>query len=805
MPEVCTECGEVPRGPLCSKGRNAGFPHQVAASTHHHHASSRSRGRSPDAIRSKSPPSPSSRRGGGVPSFVKHPPGSGHHLPSPAAASQAGSAYPQPPPSLRSSSRRKRSRSRRSRSRSGSRSGRSGRSGAGGSRRRRRRSSSRRSRSAGAGGRSSGGSSTGSSTRRSRSRRSGSRRSHGSRRSQSPRGHHHSYAKSPTSPPLVGTVKWQPGGSGGAPPSALHHHDPVSASPSTPGFRSAYDRVGSGGAGTFGGGGENFGSTTTTTAPPRIWVGASVERNPGYWEAGNQDGGAGNRGTVVDCGELWVKVRWHNAGEGTHRWGADGAFDVSIVSDVAPPADDVVQRETTGSRQIVQSVGARDRYSATPSHGGSAGAGHLPMPVALPPSQHAAAVAGTSAYLSQQAQECEASKVFCRVRVDGMRSTAPKLHYKIHLSSPFSQLLGELFSQLSELAPPEWLLFWETKEGRRVGLASEDTPLQVGMQPGLHNLHQLTLTQRGKEVEWQSPARSVPAQQSVAEPLHSMNLSAIPPMNITGTPSRHRPLLEYAQPVALDGPTSPGFARDLESMEAQQHPHRDSADQRVSWLEEENRRLRNQISAASPPSPHHMPDAESPQQRYAHGGPPPPPAQQQQQQAPYPRRLQNPPYNPPFSAAQAPASSSVWSGSSTATPARPALPLQPPGSHPESLVNQRAVSPARELGGDHGHGPPSDDATVRSSYLRLQDVFRSYQRFSQGHGSKGSEADRMVAFVASSGVVHQNNIPESSIARIVTRLMGTSEKRPPLSFDEFADAMHLVGTVCCLALFPPSL
>eukprot|EP00754_Rhynchopus_humris_P008730 Rhum_TRINITY_DN13819_c1_g1::Rhum_TRINITY_DN13819_c1_g1_i1::g.64759::m.64759 len=388
MPEVCTECGEVPRGPLCSKGRNAGFPHQVAAPSthHHHHTSSRSRGRSPDAIRSKSPPSPSSRRGG-VPSFVKHPPGSGHHLPSPAAASQAGSAYPQPPPSLRSSSRRKRSRSRRSRSRSGSRSGRSG---AGGGSRRRRRSSSRRSRSGGAGGRSSGSSTDGgSSTRRSRSRRSGSRRSHGSRRSQSPRGHHHSYAKSPTSPPLVGTVKWQPGGSGGAPPSALHHHDPAAAAPSTPGFRSAYDRLSSGGAGTFGGG-DNFGSATTT-APPRIWVGASVERNPGYWEAGNQDGGAGNRGTVVDCGDLWVKVRWHNAGEGTHRWGADGAFDVSIVSDVAPPADEVVQRETTGSRQIVQSVGARDRYSATPSHGGSAGAGQLPMPVALPPSQHAAA------------------------------------------------------------------------------------------------------------------------------------------------------------------------------------------------------------------------------------------------------------------------------------------------------------------------------------------------------------------------------------------------------------------------------
>ncbi len=74
----------------------------------------------------------------------------------------------------------------------------------------------------------------------------------------------------------------------------------------------------------------------------RIWrnkltKGTAVDRGRD-WKWGDQNGGPNNHGTVlgwagdVGASENWVKVKWRNNRQNNYRWGADGAYDLMILS-----------------------------------------------------------------------------------------------------------------------------------------------------------------------------------------------------------------------------------------------------------------------------------------------------------------------------------------------------------------------------------------------------------------------------------------------------------------------------------------
>ena len=65
---------------------------------------------------------------------------------------------------------------------------------------------------------------------------------------------------------------------------------------------------------------------------PRIHVDDIVERGPD-WKWGDQDGGAGHRGIVMDTrvGDNNVRVMWDTtATENFYRWGQDGCYDLKV-------------------------------------------------------------------------------------------------------------------------------------------------------------------------------------------------------------------------------------------------------------------------------------------------------------------------------------------------------------------------------------------------------------------------------------------------------------------------------------------
>ena len=541
----------------------------------------------------------------------------------------------------------------------------------------------------------------------------------------------------------------------------------------------------------------------------RIWAGAAVERNPAYWDSGNADGGAGNRGTVLDLGEGWVQVRWNGVGEATHRWGEAGAYDVSIVSHAQMsvpmpgtpeeaaaliPASSVTapafQRESFGKREVVQSLPIR---------------------------------AATSS------RSVETEKAFCRVRIEGMRS-ASKLHYKLHLGSPFSQMMSEIFSQVPELAPPEWHLFWESKEGVRVPLPTDDTPAKVGMAPGLQNIHQLLLSQR--EDGWVTPRER--ALGSPIEPLHP-----IPQMSGQWTAT------EAPTPIAMESHGSLGSSQPKRSSPQESptripfpgnrpeagalaapvvHTHslvdvREKAaqEERIVLLETENQLLRDRISLASAP-------------------PPPPPLP-----LPLPTSPDGSPHSLPSAVRLVKEAQTVLaevavqtqrererdtsgdssdgrSGSDGRPPRRSTFSLyshngrddhvwssrsSPRAPHRTSGISllsstyqrsfgERELSPSRDSGSPRFVGRDPEEE-CRQAYLRLKDVYRNYKTFNPG--GERCELDRVLRWIQLSGVAVANRVPEASITRALTGLLGTSQQKPPLSFEEFTEAMHLVGTV----------
>ena len=58
-----------------------------------------------------------------------------------------------------------------------------------------------------------------------------------------------------------------------------------------------------------------------------------VERNRYDWSWGEQDGGAGHVGTVVDgvTEASWLRVQWTGGGQNNYRYGADGKYDVKLA------------------------------------------------------------------------------------------------------------------------------------------------------------------------------------------------------------------------------------------------------------------------------------------------------------------------------------------------------------------------------------------------------------------------------------------------------------------------------------------
>ncbi|MEW6220808.1 MAG: hypothetical protein AB1634_14925 [Thermodesulfobacteriota bacterium] len=66
---------------------------------------------------------------------------------------------------------------------------------------------------------------------------------------------------------------------------------------------------------------------------PVIGKGMIVVRGPD-WKWGDQDGGRGGGGTVVESkdSDSWITVKWDNGNRNNYRWGADGKYDLEVLS-----------------------------------------------------------------------------------------------------------------------------------------------------------------------------------------------------------------------------------------------------------------------------------------------------------------------------------------------------------------------------------------------------------------------------------------------------------------------------------------
>eukprot|EP01063_Lacrimia_lanifica_P009942 TRINITY_DN16763_c0_g1_i1.p1 TRINITY_DN16763_c0_g1~~TRINITY_DN16763_c0_g1_i1.p1 ORF type:complete len:1099 (+),score=122.56 TRINITY_DN16763_c0_g1_i1:87-3383(+) len=135
-------------------------------------------------------------------------------------------------------------------------------------------------------------------------------------------------------------------------------------------------------------------------APQAMAVGCRVQREPAHWKWGEQDGGAGGTGTVLeaDTSGGWVVVRWDANGEANrYRYGGvAGVDDVKLVGAQVPaevpkspqqPTQPPFQPEGVPTRHRALSVGARVRRNPRgwqASHGDAdGGAGGIGTVVAI--------------------------------------------------------------------------------------------------------------------------------------------------------------------------------------------------------------------------------------------------------------------------------------------------------------------------------------------------------------------------------------------------------------------------------------
>eukprot|EP01065_Artemidia_motanka_P000581 TRINITY_DN10270_c0_g3_i1.p1 TRINITY_DN10270_c0_g3~~TRINITY_DN10270_c0_g3_i1.p1 ORF type:complete len:1927 (+),score=604.52 TRINITY_DN10270_c0_g3_i1:296-5782(+) len=87
--------------------------------------------------------------------------------------------------------------------------------------------------------------------------------------------------------------------------------------------------------------------------PPRppVYAGDRVVRDPVHWRGGDEDGGAGQLGTVTSVGDGWVTVAWDAGRDGQYVWGAGGVWEV-----VRAPAPAQTNLDEDGLRAALRSA-----------------------------------------------------------------------------------------------------------------------------------------------------------------------------------------------------------------------------------------------------------------------------------------------------------------------------------------------------------------------------------------------------------------------------------------------------------------
>eukprot|EP00756_Hemistasia_phaeocysticola_P010800 Hpha_TRINITY_DN15053_c0_g2::TRINITY_DN15053_c0_g2_i1::g.125274::m.125274 len=383
----------------------------------------------------------------------------------------------------------------------------------------------------------------------------------------------------------------------------------------------------------------------------RVWVGATVERNPAHWDRGNEDGGAGQRGVITEVlktqdGWQRVRVAWDRGVEAApYRWGENGAYDLSIV---------------------------------TPSS-------------------------------SAPAKEAE-PRVFFRVRIDAPRAPR-RLLYKMRRRTCLRQLWEEVVGQLpSGENPQNWELFWMREDGDQVRVPMDATPSSLGMPAGEDSALQFSVQRRAVQ---------------------------------SGSPPRGA------------------------------SPNSD----RLRVLEEENRRLRAQISAwQSTPAPPSQRDPSPVSYSLPDDGQ----SMGRMQGISAPPSQVRPPGSSLRTGSPVPGRGSPIPGFRGVSPKRP-----PPGSPrsitPFSALHQQS-SQRSQL-----QMPPSAEAMSHDVHARAVQIFRLYSL----EPSRADESERCAAFLARSGL---RELPVETVRQLITRMVGGQRSQGLIS-GEFVAVLQHVGRV----------
>eukprot|EP01065_Artemidia_motanka_P010284 TRINITY_DN15429_c0_g1_i1.p1 TRINITY_DN15429_c0_g1~~TRINITY_DN15429_c0_g1_i1.p1 ORF type:complete len:663 (+),score=130.83 TRINITY_DN15429_c0_g1_i1:45-1991(+) len=290
-------------------------------------------------------------------------------------------------------------------------------------------------------------------------------------------------------------------------------------------------------------------------AVQRVWVGATVERNPAYWERGDEDGGAGSRGIITELlradGGHHVRIAWDGGAENAapYRWGIEGAYDVSIVTPIA-------QRRSA----------RRPRPENPPS---------------------AATLAGST-------DTDSGARVFVRLRVDGPDGTQ-RLHYKMRRSTALRQLWDEAVAQLPDATPQGWELVWERGEGQQpvqLQLQLDCTPSSLGMPVGETAAQQLVMRRRWTQPQTQ-PQAPPPAEHQ--QPPWSLQSGRAP-----GSQAGGQSVSPAAGPLTSFSSSRPEPEPVPPPSSAQLPLRHESGHGRLAELERENRLLRAKLAMPSP-------------------------------------------------------------------------------------------------------------------------------------------------------------------------------------------------------------
>ena len=89
-------------------------------------------------------------------------------------------------------------------------------------------------------------------------------------------------------------------------------------------------------------------------------IGTKVKRGPD-WQWGDQDGGAGKLGTVIEAidPDGWIEVKWDEGGSNNYRWGVDGKYDLEIVTEEGSSSVTPKKSKTRDSAEAGLAVGTK--------------------------------------------------------------------------------------------------------------------------------------------------------------------------------------------------------------------------------------------------------------------------------------------------------------------------------------------------------------------------------------------------------------------------------------------------------------